>query len=52
MIFHPMTFTEVEGDLVDAIDVDDYKGVTRCSSGIDAGVTQGMAQLYPQIDLL
>ena len=47
-----MTFTEVEGDLVDAIDIDDYKGVTRCSFGIDPGVTQGMAQLYLQIDLL
>ena len=42
-IFHLMTFTEVKTDLMDAIDINDYKSITQCQFRIDAGATKGVA---------
>ena len=52
MVFHPMAPTKVKADLMNAIDINDYKAIARRNFGIDAGLAEGVAQLYTKADLL
>ena len=52
MVFHLMAPTNVKANLVNAIDINDYKAIAQRNFGIDAGLTEGVAQLYMKVNLL